>query len=414
MTRPLPFLLLAASLSAQSAQTSARPAQPEDFGTVTGHITCTDTQRPARLAEVRLVPATPPAALHSANDAPSADENIALGSRLAPVETDMSGAFHIRNMRPGQYYLRVDYPGYITPLLSFTRDQLVKPDIEVKQRIDQQLQLISVSPHATTQADAVVNRGAAISGAVTYDDGSPGIGITVVLLRRNAKGEFKDAYQPSRYIPPTDDHGRYRVDALPAGDYVVKADLSMSEHTVSSMPMPSGAGQVQLTMTQTVFELPIYSGSVLRRRDAVQVQAAAGQESVNTDLSIPLSKLHSISGSLLARDGHTINGGKVQLLHSDDKEDLAVVNIDREDREFHFPYVPEDDYLLSVPEAKDVTQVEVENAKGATPRSHMEDKTVRTYGSTEQPLKIQTDMTGILVNVPDKKENTPSTPSGTV
>ena len=68
-----------------------------------------------------------------------------------------------------------------------------------------------------------MNRGAAIAGTVTYDDGSPAIGIRVVLLHRNAKGEFKDEYQPSRFVPPTDDHGRYRVDALPPDDYIVKA-----------------------------------------------------------------------------------------------------------------------------------------------------------------------------------------------
>ena len=132
------------------------------------------------------------------------------------------------------------------------------------------------------------------------------------------------------------------------------------------------------------------------------------KKAANIDLSVPLSKLHSVSGSLLAKDGHTINGGNVQLLHSDDREEVSQgQRRQREDKEFHFPYVPEDDYILSVPGAKDVTQVEVENAKGVTPHTHPEDKTVRTYGAAEQPLKVQTDMTGVLVNVPEKKESSP-------
>ena len=55
-----------------------------------------------------------------------------------------------------------------------------------------------------------------------------------------------------------------------------------------------------------------------------------------------------------------------------------------------------------------MTEVEVENAKGVKPRTHMEDKTVRTYGTAEHPLKVETDMTGVVVNVPDQKPDTPA------
>ena len=48
------LLLLSQFAFAQSQSTP----RPEDLGTVTGHITCADTQRPARLASVRLIPAT--------------------------------------------------------------------------------------------------------------------------------------------------------------------------------------------------------------------------------------------------------------------------------------------------------------------------------------------------------------------
>lgn len=412
MSRSLPVFalpLLAASLSAQTA----RPPQPEDFGTVTGHVICSDTQHPARLAEVRLVPVASPEAAGGEHGALVGEDRDALGSGIAPIQTDLSGAFTIRRVKPGQYYLRVDYAGYITPLLSFTRDQLARPDVALRQSMDRELQLMSVVPHAPTQVEATIVRGAAISGTVTYDDGSPAIGVGIRLFRRNAKGEFKEEYRPDRLTQGTDDHGRFHGDALPPGDYIVEAQLSMSESTLSTMPLPNGGeGTMQFLMQKVLLSLPVYSGTVFRRRDAALVEAAAGQDISNIDISVPLSRLHCVSGSLLAQDGHSINSGEVKLLHADDREEFTDVGVGREDKQFHFPYVPDDDYILSAPAAKDVTEVEVENAKGVKPHTHMEDKTVRTYGAAEHPLKVETDVTGVVVNVPDKKSDAPAAAAG--
>ena len=58
---------------------------------------------------------------------------------------------------------------------------------------------------------------------------------------------------------------------------------------------------------------------------------------------------------------------------------------------------------------------QVENAKGVTPRTHLEDKTVRTFGAAEQPIKVETDLSGVIINVPDAKEkkaDTSATPTG--
>ena len=256
----VPLLLAASSLSLR-AQTS-RPTQPEDLGTVSGHITCSDTQRPARLAQVRLVPVTITAPAKSN----VFEDNAALGGGLAPVQTDLSGAFTVRGVKPGQYYLRVDYAGYITPLLGFSRDQLAKPTPDIQQRMTNELQVVSVTPHATTQADAAISRGAAISGTVSYDDGSPAIGVRVRLFRRNAKGEFKNEYQPSGPSPETDDHGHFREDALPPGDYVVAAELTMSETGMSTMPMTSPAARKEPAGHDA--DVPVQPAGLLRQRAA--------------------------------------------------------------------------------------------------------------------------------------------------
>ncbi|SEF51555.1 hypothetical protein SAMN05421819_0263 [Bryocella elongata] len=393
--------LFAVSLSSAAQSSPTRVPRNEDYGSVTGHITCSDTQRPARVAEVRLVPVVPTALTESERTGPT--DGVAQGSQLPPVETDMSGAYTLHNVVPGDYYLRVDYIGYITPLTSFTGAQLSKPAPDVQQRMQRDLQIVRVAAHATTQADSVLQRGAAVSGSVLYDDGSPAIGLRVDLLLANEKGEYKKEFQTGFYTPPTDDQGRFRIDAVPPGKYIVVANLSLNDHSTMSMPSPDGKGAVQMNMTRTWFSLPIYSGSVLRRRDAIVIDATAGQEIADANLTVPLSKLHPVSGSLLAPDGHTVNTGTVKLLHADDREELTSVSVRPDDQQFHFPYVPEDTYALTVSGARDTRQIEVENAKGITPPSHFEEKTVQTYGDAEQTLKVETDTMGLLVQVPAKK-----------
>jgi hypothetical protein len=388
-------LLLALSASAQTRA-------PEDLGTVTGHVLCGDTQRPARLASVRLVPTSITAAAK-----PNAfDDQAALGSNLPPVQTDLDGNYTVHKVRPGAYYLRIDYPGYLTPITSFTRDQLAKPSLDIQKRITSELQTVTVAPHAATRADATLPRGAAISGTVTYDDGTPAPGISVILYTRNDKGEFKNEVVPQNFINNTDDHGRYHFDSLPADSFVLAANFSINETVITTLPNPVGNGTLQMNMQKTLFSLPLYSGNVLRLHDATIIKTDAGSDTPAVDLTLPLSKLHGVSGTVTAKDGHTLSGGDVALLYADTREELTDTSIGREDGRFDFPYVPEGSYILTVKKALDINQVEVANPPGSTPKFHLEDKTVHTYGSAEQPLTVQGDLASVLVIVPDKGGST--------
>jgi hypothetical protein len=384
----------------------AQSPRPEDLGTVTGHITCADTQRPARLSEVRLVAAniTPKTAK------PTDDNDVAFGNNLPAVQTDLTGGYTIRNVHPGQYYLRVDLPGYITPLLNFTRDDLAKPTPEIQQRIQNDLQRLTIAPHSTLTADVTLRRGASISGSVLYDDGSPAINLHVRLLGRDPKGIFAQEVQLNSPwgIGNTDAHGHYCFDSLPEGQYAVEADLTLTSQDTSRMPMPNGT-TVDMTVVKILFSLPVYSGSVIRRKDAAPVKLSAGQEASDVDITIPISQLHDVSGSLLAKDGHALNGGKVQLLFADDRSQFAEVDLNNESGLFDFAYVPDGNYILSVTEAKDVGSVEVPNPPGASPRTHTEHPTLHTYGTTEQPLAVQTDLQSLNITVPDKTTTTAST-----
>jgi hypothetical protein len=158
-------LLPTLAVSQSSAQSST--PRPEDLGTVTGHITCADTQRPARFARIRLVPKG------------SEDD----GENLSFVQTDISGFYAIRNVQPGQYYLRVDLAGYIDPLFESSRGKPTAPDNkqphDSKLSADNDPDIITVAGRSELRADATLHRAASISGTVRYDDGSPAVGLGV-------------------------------------------------------------------------------------------------------------------------------------------------------------------------------------------------------------------------------------------
>jgi hypothetical protein len=110
--RTLSLLLLAVPCATLAAQ---QPASANGTGTVTGHVTCGDTQRPARFATVALfgVPAQVTAAPKADPNADStammqamADALKSLGkTNLVQTQTGTDGSFIATDVAPGDYYL---------------------------------------------------------------------------------------------------------------------------------------------------------------------------------------------------------------------------------------------------------------------------------------------------------------------
>lgn len=380
----------------------------EPTGTVTGHVFCTDTQRPARLAKVNLVPVPAPAAKNEALDK-SGDNDFEGGLKTAgeSVETGLDGSFTIRDVKPGEYYLVVDKEGYMLPLAAFTAKELTGPSDEVKERMAKSLRSILVGADQTVQQEVSIERGASVSGTVTYDDGSPAGEIDIEILQMSAEGKWEAGiqkrYRSTNGFVRTDDFGHYRVTGLPPGDYVVESDLSSHEYQTTTSPMPGSTSGAMMTMKlQTMkFELPLFSGNVWRKPKAQAFSLGNGEQRSGMDLQFPLSKLHKVSGQVLAKDGHALNDGKLALLNADDQSKVTGAQIDRADSEFHLEFVPEGEFSLRVSEARDVTTVQAPNPPGMTPKFHDETRTVKTYGDAEQALLVQGDVSDVALTVPE-------------
>src|ERR1039458_10109420 len=103
--------------------------KPAATGTVTGHVTCADTNTPARLAIVVLRP------VPAAKSADSAAASKPVEARRG--QTLLDGTFSIPSVAPGTYFVLASMAGYISPLavLGFSNEDLLEPTGELRKRI---------------------------------------------------------------------------------------------------------------------------------------------------------------------------------------------------------------------------------------------------------------------------------------
>jgi hypothetical protein len=84
---------------------------------------------------------------------------------------------------------------------------------------------VTVSVHRAAEISISIQRAAEISGTVTFDDGSPAIGMRFELQRKTATGDWAGVGLPlDGYVDHSgnsDSHGHYAVTNLPAGEYKV-------------------------------------------------------------------------------------------------------------------------------------------------------------------------------------------------
>ena len=371
---------------------TAVPAQQIDnagTGTVSGRVFCADTNGPARKASVVLVSADTAEALRAGEN-----KHVEYGG-----ETQLDGSFDIPNVPPGVYYVTASKAGYMSSLaplyVSSTDESTVQPTGKKP---------VISAPRITVQANlsatgtVSIERGAAVSGSVIYDDGSPASGLDLELLVRS-----NDKWVPIPPIPGdrashsgfTDDKGHYRIAGLPSGEYVLDAKLTISTNTFHT----DAQGSVTASMSRTQVA-DIYSGGSTRRKHAVPFKLTAGEERPGEDIDIPLSKMHTVRGSLVAaRDAHALNGGTVSLLYADDRSAAYNTKLWKDKEGFTLNYVLEGDYILRVDTASDVVYREVP-VSGGVPLTRVESRVVRTYGSTEQPLHVSGEVSDIVISVP--------------
>jgi hypothetical protein len=320
-------------------------AQYGDSGTVTGHVYCADTQKPARFANIRLQPV----------DA----EGGRFGIRGGFATTGSDGSFRITGVSAGDYYADVMMPGYVQPLRGLVRDlqNLATAD---RDRITAQLTRVTVAANQAANVQVMIYRGAAIGGIVSFDDGAPAAGVPVQAFLLTTGGAGTQTASSTRQqsfagFAQTDDRGQFRLTGLADGTYIVFA------------------------APRSIF--PIYYGNTIERSTAKKVDLHAGDEVPGTDIQIPATGMHRVSGVVESQqDGHALSRASVQLRLSSGDAAATISATTATDGTFVFNAVPDGKFTVQI--------------------SNAYDPSTRTgYTSSGQALEVNgTDVSDLVVN----------------
>jgi hypothetical protein len=305
------------------------PAQNADTGTVTGHVYCADTQKPARFANVRLEPVD--SASNSGDSRAMFQRNF--GGRGGFATTDSDGSFRMTGVSPGDYYADVMMPGYIQPLRGMLSDTANLSQAD-RDRITAQLTRVSVAANQTANVQVMIYRGAAINGTVSFDDSAPAAGVSVQALMLPAGSAASQATASTQQasfagFARTDDRGQFRLTGLADGTYILSAS------------------------PRSIF--PIYYGNTIERSHAKKIELHAGDEATGADIQIPAAGMHRVSGVVTSQqDGHPLPRASVQLrLSSGDNGTISATTA--ADGTFTFNAVPDGKFTVLILNAYDPT-----------------------------------------------------------
>lgn len=409
------FLFCSIACVAQQPRDRRAPDDSErtaPSGTVTGHVYLDDTKAPGRKATVYLEPVAP----LQADAPPERDGNHSGGPITLAVETRFDGSFAFTHVPTGSYFVVANCPGYISPYLALSLAEarsgygdwapLGPNQKSAKNRVLQSLPKVSVQSSLPVSADVVLERGGAVSGIITYDDGSPATGLRVAVLARMTRDgkETWDSIDSTSHgtsfsLPlATDDRGNYRISGLPAGKYVVEVSVEFSD---TKRYISSSGGGSYSSNAHTAL-LSIYSGNTPRKKDAEAFSIQPREERTGEDVVIPMSKLHTIRGNIVsAHDGHIVNSGGVELRNADDHLPVAQQHLTEEDPGFALSFIFEGEYILSSMSSADVDYVQIPQPHDLTAPPQYRANPRHFYGSASMPLHVSGDMDAVTISVPE-------------
>jgi hypothetical protein len=373
------ILLLSPSLTSRS---SAQQTPYVVGSTVTGHVYCDDSNAPARFAKVILKSTSGSTAGEDfmkrlqENMAKMADKNgapakpltedkrkaLAAASKGMTEALDMvnattvglDGEFSFAGVKPGTYYVHAIFPGYIGPFDRFSEADFSSNDPAMRAKIAQ-IPTVTVSGTDAAHAELRLERGAAITGRILFDDGNPASGWIVTVIKPGTPESGSEgvsvamsqalAMSGAVQLAKSDDTGRFRITGLRAGDYALRASLTATPIGVNGTNIGDGGSGISLV---------VYTGSTFNRAEARAIEVVASQEVTGADITIHTNALHNINGHVVAKaDAHTLNVGSVVLTAKSDPA-LHMTAAIRDDGSFHFEYLPKSTtYTLTVEDAAD-------------------------------------------------------------
>jgi hypothetical protein len=341
-------------------------------GSVTGTVLASDTQRPVRLAQVQFI------------STQQSDGRGGFGATNA--RTDIDGNF-TANVAPGDYYVTATATGYIS-----TREkmQVVTAAGGDPDTVLAALPQVHVVAGETSNATVTIDRGGALAGHVSWEDGSPAAGVSVSASpgttappsnsTANSLLRGFGGFGGTPYAT-TDDRGNFRMSGLAADDYVVLTTLQ-----------PSGQFGGFNRGSQYASPVRIYAPGVFRRSAAKALSVRAGEDRTDIQIVLDLRGLHTVSGAAgSVNTGSAVASGRVTLVDPNDSS-LQISGSIAPTGEFKLAYVPPGTYTLQVSGGSSQPNVGFRRGESASTSAAV------SYQPYTQTLVVgDTDVSGVAV-----------------
>jgi hypothetical protein len=353
-------------------QTTTTPAVT---GTVTGTVILGDTQHPARFAQVHLdrIPSAP--------SGPPRPTRLTIDISNADIRTGLDGTF-TTTAAPGDYYVTANVLGYIQ---EYTVLQAALGAGANVADLAAQIPTVHVTAAGNTSAIVTLQRGAAVSGRIQWEDGSPAVAMEVALAPTVPRKPLPLPLSGIRTFGysqwHTDDRGAFRIDSRASGDYVLVAIIypGNAEGPVNAM-MPN---------------IQVYSPGVFRKADAKTITLHAGDDLDDLRMVIDLRSLHTVSGHVSSTAaGQNIVSGRATLIDSVEQALQPAAMIDANGN-FSIPFVPTGTYGL-------VVDGSTQPSRGGFPfpARNTSDTPEVTFQPGKQTVVVgDTDITGLTINL---------------
>ena len=245
------------------------------------------------------------------------------------TQTDEDGIYELANLSAGQYRVNAAKVGYSTARYGQRNDT----DAGV---------LVDVADSQTrTRIDIILPRSANVMGRVVDEFGDPVENASVALSQIRYQGGRRRLVGVSAMSGrATDDLGRYRVYAVPAGEYVVTASVGQV------VPFEADRGVSGYATT--------YFPSTINSREAQLVAVPRSQDVTGVDFVLVPTPTATVSGRKIGFDGRPF-GGSLWLSPSQRSDAIVTPGAGAriyDDGRFEFPNVAPGDYVIQAQEGQ--------------------------------------------------------------